>query len=120
VLISKDAKRLTLYAKVRSFPVATGKNTGDKRRAGDCRTPETPPGALDPIVRKLRTPEGSQFGPRFLLLSTPPWQGIAVHGTNAPSSIGTDASHGCVRLHNPDILSLFGDVRVGDPVLITR
>jgi lipoprotein-anchoring transpeptidase ErfK/SrfK len=34
------------------------------------------------------------------------WGGYAIHGTNQPSSIGKEASHGCVRMFNADVLSL--------------
>jgi lipoprotein-anchoring transpeptidase ErfK/SrfK len=42
----------------------------------------------------------------------------AIHGTNRPSSIGTFASHGCFRMHNRDVLDLFGRVSVGTPVTV--
>ncbi len=44
----------------------------------------------------------------------------AIHGTNRPNSIGTFASYGCIRMHNPDILDLLGQVQVGTRVLVTR
>ena len=119
VIISKDRRRLTVYEKVRSFPVAVGKNAGDKRRVGDCRTPETAPGRIFTVQRKLVTAAGSPFGSRFLGLATP-WKGIAIHGSNDPASVGTMASHGCVRLHNPDVEWLYDELRIGDPVVITR
>jgi lipoprotein-anchoring transpeptidase ErfK/SrfK len=44
--------------------------------------------------------------------------GYALHGTNAPSSIGHAVSHGCVRLRNEDIDYLYGMVATGTPVYI--
>jgi len=44
----------------------------------------------------------------------------AIHGTNKPSSIGTFASYGCIRMHNADIAELFAHVSVGTEVLVTR
>ena len=44
--------------------------------------------------------------------------GYALHGTDAPSSIGTSVSHGCVRLRNEDIETLYQMVPVGTPVYI--
>ena len=44
--------------------------------------------------------------------------GYALHGTNVPSSIGTSVSHGCVRLRNEDIETLYQMVPVGTPVYI--
>lgn len=44
--------------------------------------------------------------------------GYALHGTDVPSSIGSAASHGCVRLRNEDIETLYTIVPVGTPVFI--
>jgi lipoprotein-anchoring transpeptidase ErfK/SrfK len=60
-----------------------------------------PPGKACPI------------GTRWLGLSM---KGYGIHGTNNPSSIGHNASHGCIRLRNRDVEELFGMVSVGDDV----
>ncbi len=44
----------------------------------------------------------------------------AIHGTNAPASIGGFVSHGCIRMHNADVLDLYSRVSVGTPVTVTR
>ena len=44
--------------------------------------------------------------------------GYALHGTDVPSSVGTSVSHGCVRLRNEDIETLYQMVPVGTPVYI--
>jgi lipoprotein-anchoring transpeptidase ErfK/SrfK len=44
--------------------------------------------------------------------------GYALHGTNLPESIGQSVSHGCVRLRNEDIETLYRMVPVGTPVYI--
>lgn len=44
--------------------------------------------------------------------------GYALHGTDVPSSIGRSVSHGCVRLRNEDIETLYNLVPVGTPVYI--
>jgi lipoprotein-anchoring transpeptidase ErfK/SrfK len=43
---------------------------------------------------------------------------IAFHGTDAPASIGTAASHGCLRMHNADVLRMMSLVPAGTPVVI--
>lgn len=43
---------------------------------------------------------------------------IYLHGTNQEELIGSPASHGCIRLKNSDIVSLFEQVPVGTPVHI--
>jgi hypothetical protein len=44
--------------------------------------------------------------------------GYAIHGTNQPRSIGHAVSHGCVRVRNEDIETLYAMVPVGTPVYI--
>jgi lipoprotein-anchoring transpeptidase ErfK/SrfK len=44
--------------------------------------------------------------------------GYALHGTDQPASIGRSVSHGCVRLRNEDIETLYNIVPVGTPVYI--
>jgi lipoprotein-anchoring transpeptidase ErfK/SrfK len=62
-----------------------------------------PPGKSNPI------------GTRWLGLSV---KGYGIHGTSDPSSIGHNASHGCIRLRNRDVEQLFDMVAVGDAVEI--
>jgi lipoprotein-anchoring transpeptidase ErfK/SrfK len=42
----------------------------------------------------------------------------AIHGTNAPGSIGGFVSYGCIRMHNKDILDLYARVGVGTRVVV--
>ena len=44
--------------------------------------------------------------------------GVGIHGTGAPGSIGSRASHGCIRMTVPDVIDLYPRVPVGSPVLI--
>ena len=50
------------------------------------------------------------------------WMGIfdgaGIHGTDAIGSIGTAASHGCIRMRIPDVIELYDEVAVGAPVYI--
>ena len=50
------------------------------------------------------------------------WMGITgsvgIHGTGEDWSIGTRASHGCIRMHVSDVIALYKRVPVGTPVLI--
>lgn len=43
---------------------------------------------------------------------------LAIHGTNAPSSVGVNSSNGCIRLHNESILKLKDLAPPGTPVTI--
>ena len=44
--------------------------------------------------------------------------GYALHGTDKPQTIGQAVSHGCVRLRNEDIETLYRMVPIGTPVFI--
>jgi hypothetical protein len=50
------------------------------------------------------------------------WMGIyagaGIHGTTEDGSIGSAASHGCIRMHIPDVIDLYDRVSVGTPVYI--
>lgn len=131
MLVFKDGKL------IKTYPVALGKNPGDKQRVGDNRTPEGsftitsienssswehdfPDDTLGPIP--------GAYGPWFLRLSTYAsetktgnrWSGIGIHGTHDPASIGTRASEGCIRMYNENVDSLKKMIRVGTPVRIEK
>lgn len=57
------------------------------------------------------------FGTRFLGLNVP-WGQFGIHGTNKPSSIGSNASHGCFRMHVKDSEELYGLVANGAKVVV--
>jgi lipoprotein-anchoring transpeptidase ErfK/SrfK len=46
------------------------------------------------------------------------YNGAGIHGTDAIGSLGTAASHGCIRMAIPDVIQLYGHVTVGAPVFI--
>jgi lipoprotein-anchoring transpeptidase ErfK/SrfK len=112
-------RRLELRIKgrlVRSVPVAIGR-----------------PGSSTPTGRFSITDEivGTRFGPYYgcciLALSGHQphrplgWTGgdrLAIHGTNAPSSIGTPSSAGCLRAADADLHVLMRRVPLGTPVTI--
>ncbi len=130
IVISKQSMTLTLFDTdsrvICRFPIACGRNFGNKSRVGDMKTPEG-----DFTVQQIQPAstwshdfgdgkgviEGC-YGNWFIRLKTPPHTGIGIHGTHDPSSIGTRATEGCIRLHNADLDSLKPLVRIGMPVRI--
>lgn len=46
------------------------------------------------------------------------FEGAGIHGTEETSSLGTAASHGCVRMAIPDVEELYDEVEVGTPVFL--
>jgi lipoprotein-anchoring transpeptidase ErfK/SrfK len=42
-----------------------------------------------------------------------------IHGTDAPWTIGTEASKGCIRMYNRDMLDLYPRAQIGATVTVT-
>jgi UDP-N-acetylmuramate--alanine ligase len=72
----------------------------------------------DLILTRVLTLEGMEDqvnrGPGFDSLA----RYIYIHGTNHEQRLGEPASHGCIRLANPDVIDLFDRVDAGDLVVI--
>lgn len=105
IRVNIAAKTLSVYRNgtlIKEYPVATGKLT----------TP-TPQGVFTVINKQLNP--GGPYGTRWLGLSK---KGYGIHGTNAPESIGTAASNGCIRMFNSDIEDLFDITNTGTVVRI--
>jgi lipoprotein-anchoring transpeptidase ErfK/SrfK len=66
---------------------------------------------------KIGPGRGNPLGTRALGLSA---NGVLIHGTSNVSSIGYNASHGCVRMRMADVESLFELVPTQTPVVILR
>ena len=130
IVISKESMTLNLFdsdgALIFSFPVAVGKNYGNKQQVGDMKTPEgdfTIQQIQDASAWKHNFGDGKgeiagAYGNWFIRLKTPGHTGIGIHGTHAPESIGTRATEGCIRLNNADLDKLKPLVRVGMKVTI--
>lgn len=118
IVVSLPDRRLALLEDgqvMRVFPVAVGKAstpspTGTFTILARVSDPTyyhdgkvVPPGPENPV------------GTRWMSLSK---SGYGIHGTNAPRSIGHAASHGCIRMAQPDLERLFAQVRTGDTVEI--
>jgi lipoprotein-anchoring transpeptidase ErfK/SrfK len=58
---------------------------------------------------------GNPLGARAMYLGGTVYR---IHGTNAPATIGTQVSSGCIRLTNEDITDLYGRVNVGTKVVV--
>jgi lipoprotein-anchoring transpeptidase ErfK/SrfK len=65
-------------------------------------------------------PGGSPRNPMGVAAMTLSGGDYAIHGTNAPGSVGGFVSYGCIRMYNADITDLFGRVSVGATVVVTR
>jgi lipoprotein-anchoring transpeptidase ErfK/SrfK len=59
--------------------------------------------------------DGNPLGARAMYLGGSIYR---IHGTNAPESIGTQVSSGCIRLLNEDVIDLYNRVHVGTKVVV--
>ena len=105
--VDVEQKTLTVWqggAQVRRYTVATGAWS----------TP-TPLGVF--TINSRFSGRMSGFGTCFLGLNVP-WGSYGIHGTNKPESIGSNASHGCIRLLVKDAEELYALVPDGTRVVI--
>ena len=65
-------------------------------------------------------PGGSPRNPMGVAAMTLAGGEYAIHGTNAPGSVGGFVSYGCIRMLNADITDLYQRVSVGTQVTVTR
>jgi lipoprotein-anchoring transpeptidase ErfK/SrfK len=127
VIVDRAGFKLRLYKKLkldRTYPIAVGAAGHDtptgiyaiqnkqenpswhvpnSEWAGDLAGKVIPPGPDNPIVA------------RWLGIA----DGVGIHGTNSLGSIGSAASHGCIRMKPTDVIALFPLVPVGSPVYIS-
>jgi lipoprotein-anchoring transpeptidase ErfK/SrfK len=77
-------------------------NVPDSDWAGDLAGKSIPPGPDNPLKAR--------------------WMGIydgaGIHGTEETYSLGSAASHGCLRMAIPDVIELYDQVPVGAPIYI--
>ena len=128
ILIDKSDYKLYVLKDnevIKQWGVAVGAKPGQKQRAGDMTTP-TGNFEVDEILdasywtHDFGDGKGEikgAYGPNFISLVTG-WDGIGIHGTHAPESIGTMVSEGCVRMRNGELLELLPYVEVGTKVTI--
>ncbi|GAB6179778.1 peptidoglycan-binding protein [Desulfotomaculum defluvii] len=82
-----------------------------------CGKPKTPSPVGNWQVVHKATNWGTGFGTRWLGLNVP-WGKFGIHGTNKPFSIGSYASHGCIRMHNSSVEQLYPWIPQGTPVYL--
>jgi lipoprotein-anchoring transpeptidase ErfK/SrfK len=126
IVVTRATNTLQLYngtKLVRTFRVATGQAiyptpSGLWHIVDKQRDPWWYPPTYDEWAKGLKpVPPGpsNPLGTRWMGLNAP---GVGIHGTDAPTSIGYSASHGCIRMQVPEAEWLFEHVRVGAPVVI--
>jgi lipoprotein-anchoring transpeptidase ErfK/SrfK len=67
------------------------------------------------LPRHMAGGPGNPLGARAMYLGGTVYR---IHGTNAPETIGTQVSSGCIRLTNQDVSDLYSRVNVGTKVMV--
>lgn len=67
------------------------------------------------LPRHMTGGPGNPLGARAMYLGGTIYR---IHGTNAPETIGTRVSSGCLRLTNEDVIDLYSRVNVGTKVIV--
>ncbi len=129
IVIRLGENKLYLYRGkkiVESYPVATGApgfptpagsfQIVEKRKNPTWVNPD-PNGWGSSMPAEIPPGPGNPLGTRALNLNAP---GIRIHGTYDLASLGTAASHGCIRMSIKDVEQLYDIVDVGTPVLIIK
>jgi len=112
---------------LKSYRIAIGSGKGVKKTPID---KVTPVGVFS--IRRIADPTNWVFDPKVFNEPGEPQKGVygkvaisfrnpwnlAIHGTNAPWSIGKAVTHGCIRLKNPDIEELAKQVKPGMKLVI--
>ncbi len=123
LLLKLHERKLYVYQGdkvIASYPVAVGKKGW-----------ETPTGSFQ-VLQMLRNPSwqnpfngtvipaGAEnpLGERWIGFWSDGKNTIGFHGTPGENLIGQAVSHGCVRMRNLDVKSLFEKVRVGTTVVV--
>lgn len=127
IVVSRSQFKLRLYngeKRIRTYPVAVGMPayptpTGNfkvvMKQVDPTWFPPSSPWAagLGPVPPG----SGNPLGTRWIGTSAP---AIGMHGTPDASSIGSAASHGCIRMYIGDAEDLYARVELGAPVFIRQ
>lgn len=120
IVVSLAARSMTVYdgqTPIMEAPVAIGDPTTPTPRGnyyvdGAVRTPD-PSGVYGPYQISV-----AAFSEVLMTFGSGVGQ-MAFHGTNAPSSVGSAVSNGCLRMRNADVTRLANTVEIGTPVQIS-
>jgi lipoprotein-anchoring transpeptidase ErfK/SrfK len=127
LVVDRGGYRLRLYKKLKlekTYPIAVGQ-VGLETPAGLYKIQNK---AVNPAWSVPNSAWAGSMAGQVVPGGTPQnplkarWLGIyngaGIHGTDQTGSIGTNASHGCVRMLIPDVIELYDRVPVGAPVYI--
>ncbi len=125
--VDRDAKVLRLYKDLKlakRYTIAVGK-AGTETAAGRYKIVEKD---VDPTWHAPNKAWAGELAGQTIPPGDPRnplearWMGFhngqGIHGTTDVNSLGTAASHGCIRMAVPDVKRLFREVEVGTPLFL--
>jgi len=96
-----------------AYPTPTGEYEINDKQVDPVWYPPDSPWAAE--LSSIPPGPGNPLGTRWIGTTAP---AIGLHGTYADSSIGQAASHGCMRMHIPDVEALYELVTIGMKISI--
>ena len=127
VTIDREQKRLRLYRNlklVKAYEIAVGK-AGHTTPTGFYRIQTK---TVNPAWQAPEEPWAGELAGKLIPPGSPDnplearwlgfYGGAGIHGTDDIASLGTAASHGCIRMSIPDVIELYERVPVRTPVYI--
>lgn len=109
------SKTYTVATGTTRYPTPKGKFSVLLKRRNPTWVNPDPGGWGKSLPAKIGPGPRNPLGTRAMNLSSP---GIRIHGTSNVASLGTPASHGCIRMAMADVEELFDKVDQGTPVAI--
>ncbi|MDX2240158.1 MAG: L,D-transpeptidase [Leptolyngbyaceae cyanobacterium bins.302] len=125
--IKLSRRRVTIYrgsTAVKSYAIAVGK-PGWETPKGTYKVQQMfrNPAWIHPLKKGITIPGGdpeNPLGRYWIGFWTDGKNWIGFHGTPNPGSVGSAASHGCIRMYNKDIEELFQKVSLGMEVKVVK
>jgi lipoprotein-anchoring transpeptidase ErfK/SrfK len=127
VIVNRGQYRLRLFKNLKetqSFGIAVGQ-VGLETPAGQYTIANK---AINPAWHVPNSPWAGDLAGKVIAGDDPSnpikarwlgiYDGVGIHGTADDASIGHNASHGCIRMHIPDVEKLYDEVPVGSAVYI--
>jgi L,D-transpeptidase ErfK/SrfK len=125
LVVQRSKRRVLVYrgtTVLAKYPIAVGK-TGWETPIGDFKvlTKEE-----NPIFKNFKTGMIIEAGPdnplgvRWIGIWTDGKTQLGFHGTDQPELIGKEVSHGCMRMHNKDVVALYKFVEMGTVVTVEK
>ena len=123
LIVKRGTRRVYVYRGkqvLRGFPIAIGKS-GWETPLGNYQVISM---KKNPIFRNFKTgqiinPDSTNpLGKRLIVFKIGKKFNLAFHGTNQDKLIGQAVSHGCIRMHNKDVIALYELVNIGTPISV--